>query len=289
MEEFLNGLRRARAEYARKKTIGERFIVPREGEEGVDVLLYRPKINVKETLPVLFNLHGGAWIGGDAVLMESFCQKIADETPAMVVNVNYKKLDEKPFPYPQNELCDAVAYFAAHAEEYGVDPRRFVIGGHSAGAHIAAGAAILLRERRFPLAGQMLVYPVTDLTARADAEVDDLLVRLAPLFPPKDELAKPVYSPLRGKRDELRGLAPALIVLCGKDELRPQGEAYAKALIDAQAPVTVQPYPEALHGFLEVNRPDYDPNDPRRTPEQESMCRHCEGVIIRWLRAECLR
>ena len=80
MEEFLNGLRRARAEYARKKTIGERFIVPREGEEGVDVLLYRPKINVKETLPVLFNLHGGAWIGGDAVLMESFCQKIADET-----------------------------------------------------------------------------------------------------------------------------------------------------------------------------------------------------------------
>ena len=57
----------------------------------------------------------------------------------------------------------------------------------------------------------------------------------------------------------------------------------------AQVPVTVQPYPEALHGFLEVNRPDYDPNDPRRTPEQESMCRHCEGVIIRWLRAECLR
>ena len=174
-------------------------------------------------------------------------------------------------------------------EEYGVDPRRFVIGGHSAGAHIAAGAAILLRERRFPLAGQMLVYPVTDLTARADAEVDDLLVRLAPLFPPKDELAKPVYSPLRGTRNELRGLAPALIVLCGKDELRPQGEAYAKALIDAQVPVTVQPYPEALHGFLEVNRPDYDPNDPRRTPEQESMCRHCESVIIRWLRAECLR
>ena len=57
----------------------------------------------------------------------------------------------------------------------------------------------------------------------------------------------------------------------------------------ASKPVTVQPYPEALHGFLEVNRPDYDPNDPRRTPEQESMCRHCEGVIIRWLRAECLR
>ena len=84
MEEFLNGLRRARAEYARKKTIGERFIVPREGEEGVDVLLSRPKINAKETLPVLFNLHGGAWSGGDAVLMESFCQKIADETPAMV-------------------------------------------------------------------------------------------------------------------------------------------------------------------------------------------------------------
>lgn len=289
MEEFLNGLRRARAEYARRETVGERFTVPRANEEGVNVLLYRPKSGAKERLPVLFNLHGGAWIGGDAVLMESYCQKIADETPAMVVNVNYKKLDERPFPYPQHELRDAVAYFALHAEEYGVDPDRFVVGGHSAGAHIAAGAAMLLKERRFPLAGQLLVYPVTDLTTPADAEVDSLLNRLAPLFPPRDALAKPVYSPLRASADELRGLAPALIVLCGRDELRPQGAAYAKALIDAQVPATVQPYPEALHGFLEVNRPDYDPGDPRRTPEQEALCRHCEGVIIRWLRANCLR
>lgn len=289
MEAFLNELRRARAEYAQKQTIGKRFVVPRKGEDGVDVLVYRPRTPAGKKLPVLFNLHGGAWIGGDAVLMESFCQKIADETPAMVVNVNYKKLDEKPFPYPQNELCDAVTYFAEHAEEYGVNPDRFVVGGHSAGAHIAAGAAMLLRDRRFPLAGQMLVYPVTDMIAPADAEVDGLLARLAPLFPSKDELAKPMYSPVRGTMDELSGLAPALIVLCGKDELRPQGAAYAKALIDAQVPVTVQPYPEALHGFLEVNRPDYDPNDPRRTPEQEAMCRHCEGLIIRWLRAECLR
>ena len=101
-------IRAQRAAWAAQTTIGERFLVPRDTGDGVEVIIYRPE-NSAGRLPVLFNMHGGAWIGGDAVLMESFCQKIADETPAMVVNVNYKKLDEKPFPYPQNELCDAVA------------------------------------------------------------------------------------------------------------------------------------------------------------------------------------
>ena len=46
--------------------LGEAFTVPREGQPGVRVRLYRPKEDRGGTLPALFNVHGGAWIHGDA-------------------------------------------------------------------------------------------------------------------------------------------------------------------------------------------------------------------------------
>jgi len=50
-------------------------------------------------------------------------------------------------------------------------------------------------------------------------------------------------------------------------------------------PVKVKEYPQALHGFLEVNRPEYDPSDPRITPEQAEYCRDCERYIVNELKA----
>ena len=116
------GLKEGRKRAAMQRTAGTRFSIPREGLKPVQTLLYRPFAQTsKDRLPVLFNMHGGAWLGGDAVLMESFCQMMADELPAFVVNVNYTKADEEPLPYATREVADAVKYFADHAMEYGID------------------------------------------------------------------------------------------------------------------------------------------------------------------------
>ena len=125
---------------------GEHFIVPRNTLKGVEIILYHPQKTEMKSLPVLFNLHGGAWVSGDAALMDSFCRLIADNLPAVIVNINYTKIDEQPFPYQQVELCDTVLYFAGNADQYDIDKTKFAIGGYSAGAHIAAGAAIRLKE-----------------------------------------------------------------------------------------------------------------------------------------------
>lgn len=274
-------IRAQRARWAAQATIGERFVVPRAAGDGVDVIIYRPESSAGR-LPVMFNMHGGAWIGGDAVLMESFCQKLANDIPAMVVNVNYKKADVQPFPYALTEVADAVKYFAAHAEEYGIDPGRMAVGGHSAGAQIAAGAAMKLKEEGMKLAAQMLVYPCTDMRPK---DADGLMAMIQPMMFPGGEYAHRWASPLLATEAELEGLAPAIFVECGLDELKPMGVAYAKRLMDAAVPVKVKEYPKALHGFLEVNRPDYDENDPRRTPEQAEHCRDCEEYLINELRA----
>ena len=145
-EEAFAQLHEMRRKFAQMPVSGERFTVPRDGLDGVDTILYRPAKPTQGSLPVLFNLHGGAWVGGDAVLMDSFCSLLADEIPAMIVNVTYKKVDVHPFPYPQTELCDAVLYFAEHADEYNIDKSKFAIGGHSAGAHIPQ-EPLMIKER----------------------------------------------------------------------------------------------------------------------------------------------
>jgi len=280
----LAAVRAARMEYARRPTIGERFVVPREGKRGVNTILYRPSQSTGEgRLPVLFNMHGGAWIGGDAVFMESFCRKMADELPAFVVNVNYTKADEEPILYAVEEVADAVRYFAAHADEYGIDPDRMAVGGHSAGGQLAAGAALKLKDEGTRLACQVLVYPCTDLRVHEDSPQE--FVAMVKLLFPNGGNEHRYISPLSAADEELTGLCPAIFILCGNDWLKPMGIAYAKRLIDNAVPVKVKEYPDAVHGFLEVNRSDFPAGDERQTPEQAAYARDCEQYLIRELRA----
>lgn len=288
---MMEGIRKERKENAEKETIGTRFVLPRKGisldgqaKNDIHVILYRPESH-SAPLPVLFNLHGGAWIGGDAVYLESFCQMMADRLPAFVVNINYRKADERPFPYAIEETADCVCYFAEHAREYGIDPEQMTVGGHSAGAQIAAGAAVLLRERGIELAAQMLVYPCV----RMDEDADELMHMIGPMLFPDPEAeynaAHRYASPLSASDDTLRTLPPALFVLCGPDELRPQGIAYAKRLIDLAVPVSIREFTRAEHGFLEVNRPDYPDGDPRKNPEQAEYARQAEDFLVGELQA----
>ena len=278
MQKMLQGLKKAREAYAKQTVAGERFVIPREGKRGVDVILYEPKERTAgQRLPVLFNMHGGAWVGGDAVLMDSFCVKLANEIPAFIVNVNYTKADVEPVSYAMEEVCDAVAYFEAHAEEYDIAAEQMAVGGHSAGGQIAAGAALMLRDRGIQLACQMLVYPATDVTAK---DTDEWL----PFVFPDGTDRTDYNSPLLAEDKRLAGLSPAIFIICGIDELRDQGVAYAKRLIDLAVPVKVQEYPKALHGFIEVNRPEYE-GDERRSPEQDQLCKAAERYLIQELRA----
>ena len=51
----------------------QEFMVPRENAKPVMTYLYRPT-GGGENLPVVFNVHGGAWVGGDALLLEKVPQ-----------------------------------------------------------------------------------------------------------------------------------------------------------------------------------------------------------------------
>lgn len=287
--EPLDWQREYRRQMDERPVSGEHLTIPRPGLEPVEVTIYRPKEATGQPVPVLFNMHGGAFLGGDAVLMDSFCRMVADNLPMAVVNINYRKAPEYAFPYAITEVADAVAHFASRAGEYCVDPQRMAVGGFSAGASLAAGAALkLLRETDIALACQLLVYPCTDLYTPmqhiGDDEASQGMAFMVRAYCQHDDCGHLWASPLLGSDEELAGVCPAVVLTCGQDDLREQGEAYAQRLIDCGVPTSVRRYQDALHGFIEVNRPDYPADDARRSPEQEALTRCAEQYILRALR-----
>jgi acetyl esterase/lipase len=100
--------------------------------------VYLPK-NPKNS-PVIFMVHGGAWIIGDKASGSVVKNKIARWNPAgfIVVSVNYRMLPGTDPLGQAGDVLTALAYAQAHASEWGGDPDKFILMGHSSGAHLAA-------------------------------------------------------------------------------------------------------------------------------------------------------
>lgn len=86
-------------------------------------------------LPVLFWVHGGAFVGGDKADARDYMVMLANEG-LVVVNVNYGLTPEVKYPNQILQLKEAYDYISANAEQYDVDISKVVLGGDSAGASI---------------------------------------------------------------------------------------------------------------------------------------------------------
>ncbi len=100
--------------------------------------VYLPKNAGKA--PVIFMVHGGAWITGDKRNGSVVTNKIGRWLPKgfVVVSVNYR-LSPKADPVEQAaDVAKALAFAQGKAASWGADPSRFVLMGHSAGAHLVS-------------------------------------------------------------------------------------------------------------------------------------------------------
>ena len=258
--------------YAARPVEGRRMALERPGKEPVELFFFPAR---RKNAPLLLNMHGGGYTGGDAVLMDSFCALVNRELDMAVANINYKKTPEYAFPYAVEEVADALAVFAARAGEFGIDPARMAVAGASAGGGIAAGAALKAVTEGIPLAMQLLIYPCTDST-------EDNLMNQG--YCQHGDAAHPYASPLLAPEEMVKALPPTVFLGCGVDSLNPQYRAYAMKLMAAGVDVTFRNWAEAEHGFIEVNRPDYFFEDSRKGPEQAHMSREAERYCLFMLR-----
>ncbi|MBP3478434.1 MAG: alpha/beta hydrolase [Oscillospiraceae bacterium] len=247
----------------KKPWIGKQYFVKRPGLPKTEVFLHTPKTPFCTPMPVMFNIHGGAWVGGDATVLDGQSQRIADTLGCFVVNINYHKVDEKAFPYLQEEVRDVVLHFAQHAEEFDLDVTKFGIVGYSAGGHLTAAVALMLKDEGFRLCAHVPVYPFldfrifdgeNDVVDKKDPEHEKTKRKIDAVFfrgdMPKEH---PYMSPNAATPEQIRGLSPAEVIICGQDPLRPMGVEYEKLLIEAGVPCVLKEYEKAVHGFAEMD------------------------------------
>jgi acetyl esterase/lipase len=90
--------------------------------------------------PVIFLVHGGGWRRGDKTMRTVVENKVARWVPQgfIVISTNYRLL---PNADPLKQAADVARALAAaqqQAASWGGDPKRFVLMGHSAGAHLVS-------------------------------------------------------------------------------------------------------------------------------------------------------
>ena len=231
---------------------------------AVPVRVYRPSDDGAARPGVVY-FHGGGFVICDLDTHDGACRRMANAVDAVVVSVDYRLAPEHRWPAAADDAHAATVWVAEHADELGVDPGRLAVAGDSAGGNLTAVVAQMARDRGGPpLAFQLLVYPVIDLSATRSEHpsqtenatgyfltVGQMEWYREQYLARDTDGEEPYASPI--KAGSLAGLPPACVVTAEMDPLRDEGEAYGRALRDAGVPVEIHRAPGMFHGFFNMD------------------------------------
>jgi acetyl esterase/lipase len=91
--------------------------------------------------PVVVYVHGGEWTKGDKAEV-SYKPKFFTENGMVFVSTNYRLYPAAKFPAHAEDVAAAVRWAVDHAAEFGGDPKKVVLMGHSAGCHLVTLVAL---------------------------------------------------------------------------------------------------------------------------------------------------
>jgi acetyl esterase/lipase len=228
------------------------------GDPPVAVRVYRPA-GATEPLPCFVSMHGGGFVIGsvdmDDLLFDRWCPLLG----IVGVSVDFRLAPETPYPGPLDDCHRALVWTYEHADELGVDHDAIVLHGVSAGGGLAAGLALLARDRgEVPVALQILDTPMLDDRRITPSSRQDGLAiwnRESNEFGWRSYLGDhfgtddvPAYAaPTRAA--DLVGLPPAFVSVGTCDGFRDEAVEYALRLNQAGVPAELHVYAGAPHGY----------------------------------------
>lgn len=246
--------------------VADRTIPGAEGGRPIPVRVYDPRETAGDPLPVLAYFHGGGFVIGDLDTHDTICRSLCRSSGAIVMSVDYRLAPEHLYPAAVHDALAAVRWLESHAAEIGGDPARLAVGGDSAGATLAAVAAIDARDRNArAVKAEILFYPVTDIGGDYPSRHE----HAATIPIPRETLAwfwdlyfgagadegttlHPWASPIRTA--SLAGLPPTFLLTAGLDPLRDEGQAYAQRLASEGVETSTMCATGTIHGFLRMGK-----------------------------------
>ena len=200
---------------------------------------------------VILYLHGGGYASGSIASHRSMVSELGLAAGARTLALGYRLAPEAPFP----AACDDVMTGYRYLLDGGIEPRRIVLAGDSAGGGLVMATLLSLRDSSAPMpAGGFVISPWVDLenTGASMTEKDavDPMIRkpyldeLAGLYLGGADPRSPRASPLRA---ELRGLPPLLVQVGTAETLLDDGTRLAARAAAADVRVTLSAWPEMIH------------------------------------------
>src|SRR5579885_3619646 len=239
--------------------IEDRTVPGPPGAPEVPVRIYAPAER-SGALPGMLWIHGGGFTAGTHTQNDALCQRFVTESGCLVVSAGYRLAPEHPFPAPPEDCYAALRWLAGSAGELGVDGGRIAIGGGSAGGGLAAGVALMARDRKeIPLVFELLIYPCLDdrhltpsshqIAAEGMAWHRGQSLRgwEAYLGSASPQNVSPYAAPARVA--DVAGLPPTYLMVGTLDMMRDEIVECAARLMQAGIPTELHVYPGAFHGF----------------------------------------
>ena len=224
----------------------------------------RGRIHIPLEAPALgamLYLHGGGWTMFSIDTHDRLMREYAVRAGIIVVGIDYSLSPEAKFPVALNEVVEATRWLQRTGVTHGIDPKRLAVGGDSAGANLALGAALKLREEGGgpSLRGMLFNYGAFDPRPSTSYELYDgpryaLTVEEMGYFwnnyagDPAD-LQNPLAAPALA---DVRGLPAAYFCIAECDILSDGNRAMAERLTAAGVPTEEHVYEGATHSFLEA-------------------------------------
>src|SRR5271154_3451392 len=134
--------------------------------------LYLPAKGEKP-FPLIFWIHGGAWMMG---FKDWDNVKYLVRHGYAIASIDYRMSTDAKFPAQIQDCNTALNFILAHATNYGINPRQFVVGGGSAGGHLALLMGLARDEKSFGADASIKPLAILDFFGPTDFNtmLDDL-------------------------------------------------------------------------------------------------------------------
>jgi acetyl esterase len=203
-----------------------------------------------EPLPMVLFFHGGGFMTGDIDTHDGLCSWLVKGYRGRLLSVDYRLAPETAFPGQLEDARTLSAWAIDNAARFGAPPAQIVPAGDSAGAYLAAAAAMELNKTRAGAAPmQVLLYPlvhVEDAVWSEEALRNFRFVGRAAAY----YIARGLIEQLPSLLDADLASAPPTIIAGGgaMDPVSADSRALAQALKGAGVPVKTRKYPALPHG-----------------------------------------
>ncbi|MCU1439282.1 MAG: alpha/beta hydrolase [Rhodoglobus sp.] len=240
------------------RAVGD-VVVSHHDANGIDLVRVAPS-GLSPDAACLFSVHGGGLVAGGHRSGLGQLAELALRLGVVVLAPDYRLAPEHPYPAAFDDCRTAYDWTIRSAELLGFDRDRLALMGGSAGAAIAGGLALYLRDTGAAQPGAlMLIQPMLDDRNQLPStfEIDDDIIwdrtsnatGWTAYVQGLQEV--PGYA-APARAESLAGLPPTFIEIGSSDLFRDESLEFATRASRDRVPVELHLWPGGFHGFDSV-------------------------------------